>query len=73
MILSTLGLLAFPSFSSVSGMKQTLLAESGTLTSYSHRVFSAWNFGLCGDVHVRLRQRVICYELQVLLGGGSYD
>nr|XP_023399259.1 transmembrane channel-like protein 4 [Loxodonta africana] len=52
---------------SVSGMKQTLLAESGTLTSYSHRVFSAWNFGLCGDVHVRLRQRVICYELQVEL------
>ncbi|XP_028695114.2 voltage-gated chloride channel TMC4 isoform X2 [Macaca mulatta] len=52
---------------SVSGLKQTLLAESGDLTSYSHRVFSAWNFGLCGDVHVRLRQRIILYELQVEL------
>uniref|UniRef100_A0A2K6DND6 Transmembrane channel-like protein n=1 Tax=Macaca nemestrina TaxID=9545 RepID=A0A2K6DND6_MACNE len=55
---------------SVSGLKQTLLAESGDLTSYSHRVFSAWNFGLCGDVHVRLRQRIILYELQVRLGAG---
>lgn len=54
----------------MSGLKQTLLAESGDLTSYSHRVFSAWNFGLCGDVHVRLRQRIILYELQVRLGGG---
>ncbi|XP_037583587.1 transmembrane channel-like protein 4 [Cebus imitator] len=53
--------------SSVSGLKQTLLAESGALTSYSHRVFSAWDFGLCGDVHVRLRQRIILYELQVEL------
>nr|XP_019571472.1 PREDICTED: transmembrane channel-like protein 4 isoform X2 [Rhinolophus sinicus] len=52
---------------SVSGLKQTLLAESGVLTSYSHRVFSAWDFGLCGDVHVRLRQRTILYELQVEL------
>lgn len=49
----------------MSGLKQTLLAESGTLTSYSHRVFSAWDFGLRGDVHVRLRQRIILYELQV--------
>uniref|UniRef100_A0A2K6U3H1 Transmembrane channel-like protein n=1 Tax=Saimiri boliviensis boliviensis TaxID=39432 RepID=A0A2K6U3H1_SAIBB len=54
---------------SVSGLKQTLLAESGALTSYSHLVFSAWDFGLCGDVHVRLRQRIILYELQVCLGG----
>ncbi|XP_037674727.1 transmembrane channel-like protein 4 isoform X1 [Choloepus didactylus] len=52
---------------SVSGMKQTLLAESGTLTSYSHRVFSAWDFGLGGDEHVRLRQRLILYELRVEL------
>uniref|UniRef100_A0A8C9J6D9 Transmembrane channel-like protein n=1 Tax=Piliocolobus tephrosceles TaxID=591936 RepID=A0A8C9J6D9_9PRIM len=52
---------------SVSGLKQTLLAESGDLTSYSHRVFSAWDFGLCRDVHVRLRQRIILYELQVEL------
>uniref|UniRef100_A0A452QKX5 Transmembrane channel-like protein n=1 Tax=Ursus americanus TaxID=9643 RepID=A0A452QKX5_URSAM len=52
---------------SVSGLKQTLLAESGALTSYSHRVFTAWDFGLCGDVHVRLRQRIILYELQVEL------
>lgn len=52
---------------SVSGLKQTLLAESGVLTSYSHRVFSAWDFGLCGDVYVRLRQRTILYELQVEL------
>ncbi|XP_008589633.1 PREDICTED: transmembrane channel-like protein 4 [Galeopterus variegatus] len=52
---------------SASGLKQTLLAESGALTSYSHRVFSAWNFGLRGDVHVRLRQRIILYELQVEL------
>lgn len=53
------------SLSSVSGLKQTLLAESGALTSYSHRVFSAWDFGLCGDVHVRLRQRNILFDLQV--------
>ncbi|KAM5236288.1 voltage-gated chloride channel TMC4 [Ctenodactylus gundi] len=52
---------------SVAGLKQTLLAESGTLTSYSHRVFSAWDFGLCGDEHVRLRQSVIRFELQVEL------
>ncbi|XP_004648419.1 transmembrane channel-like protein 4 [Octodon degus] len=52
---------------SVSGLKQTLLAESGALTSYSHRVFSAWDFGLSGAVHVRLRQRNILYELQVEL------
>ncbi|KAF5917004.1 hypothetical protein HPG69_013928 [Diceros bicornis minor] len=52
---------------SVSWLKQTLLAESGAMTSYSHRVFSAWDFGLCGDVHVRLRQRNILYELQVEL------
>uniref|UniRef100_A0A8C8Y928 Transmembrane channel-like protein n=1 Tax=Panthera leo TaxID=9689 RepID=A0A8C8Y928_PANLE len=52
---------------SVSGLKQTLLAESGVLTSYSHRVFSAWDFGLRGDVHVRLRHRIILYELQVEL------
>ncbi|XP_044614841.2 voltage-gated chloride channel TMC4 [Equus asinus] len=52
---------------SVSGLKQTLLAESGALTSYSHRVFSAWDFGLCGDVHVRLRQRNILFDLQVEL------
>lgn len=52
----------------MSGLKQTLLAESGALTSYSHRVFSAWDFGLCGDGHVRLRQRSILYELQVRLG-----
>ncbi|XP_008072052.1 transmembrane channel-like protein 4 isoform X2 [Carlito syrichta] len=52
---------------SVSGLKQTLLAESGALTSYSHRVFSAWDFGLRGDGHVRLRQRLILYELQVEL------
>ncbi|XP_040834168.1 transmembrane channel-like protein 4 [Ochotona curzoniae] len=54
-------------YRSVSGMKQMLLAESGTLTSYSHRVFTAWDFGLRGDVHVRLRQRKILYELQVEL------
>ncbi|XP_070946108.1 voltage-gated chloride channel TMC4-like [Macaca nemestrina] len=52
---------------SVSGLKQTLLAESGDLTSYSHRVFSAWDFALCGDIHVQLRQRIILYELQVEL------
>ncbi|XP_005414915.1 PREDICTED: transmembrane channel-like protein 4 [Chinchilla lanigera] len=52
---------------SVPGLKQTLLAESGALTSYSHRVFSAWDFGLSGAVHVRLRQRIILYELQVEL------
>ncbi|XP_014649759.1 PREDICTED: transmembrane channel-like protein 4 [Ceratotherium simum simum] len=52
---------------SVSWLKQMLLAESGAMTSYSHRVFSAWDFGLCGDVHVRLRQRNILYELQVEL------
>lgn len=52
---------------SVSGLKQTLLAESGVLTSYSHRVFSAWDFGLSGEVHVRLRQRNILFELQVEL------
>lgn len=56
-----------PLFSSVSGLKQTLLAESGALTSYSHQVFSAWNFGLRGDEPVRLRQRVIRFELQVRL------
>lgn len=50
---------------SVSGLKETLLAESDILTSYSHRVFSAWNFGLCGDTQVRLRQKTILYELQV--------
>lgn len=55
----------------MSGLKQTLLAESGALTSYSHRVFTAWDFGLCGDVHVRLRQRIILYELQVRVGVGS--
>ncbi|XP_048186149.1 transmembrane channel-like protein 4 isoform X2 [Perognathus longimembris pacificus] len=49
---------------SVSGLRQTLLAESEALTSYSHRVFSAWDFGLCGDENVRLRQRNIRYELQ---------
>ncbi|XP_037373073.1 transmembrane channel-like protein 4 [Talpa occidentalis] len=52
---------------SVRGLKQTLLAESGALTSYSHRVFSAWDFGLCGDVYVQLRQRNIRFELQVEL------
>ncbi|XP_057567011.1 transmembrane channel-like protein 4 isoform X1 [Hippopotamus amphibius kiboko] len=52
---------------SVSGLKQTLLAESGAVTSYSHRVFSAWDFGLSGEVHVRLRQRNILFELQVEL------
>ncbi|XP_023603752.1 LOW QUALITY PROTEIN: transmembrane channel-like protein 4 [Myotis lucifugus] len=52
---------------SVSGLKQTLLAESGVLTSYSHRVFSAWDFGLRGEVHVQLRRRRIRYELQVEL------
>lgn len=56
------------SLSSVSGLKETLLAETDVLTSYSHRVFSAWNFGLHGEVHVRLRQRVILYELQVRSG-----
>ncbi|KAM9048721.1 voltage-gated chloride channel TMC4 isoform 3-T3 [Megaptera novaeangliae] len=45
----------------------TLLAESGAVTSYSHRVFSAWDFGLSGKVHVRLRQRNILFELQVEL------
>lgn len=48
-----------------------LLAESGTLTSYSHRVFTAWDFGLRGDVHVRLRQRKILYELQVRWASGA--
>ncbi|KAG3255670.1 transmembrane channel like 4 [Ictidomys tridecemlineatus] len=52
---------------SVSGLKQTLLAESGALTSYSHQVFSAWDFGLRGDENVRLRQGIILYELQVEL------
>ncbi|XP_003801643.1 transmembrane channel-like protein 4 isoform X1 [Otolemur garnettii] len=52
---------------SVYGLKQTLLAESGALTNYSYQVFSAWDFGLCGDVHVRLRQRILLYELQVEL------
>ncbi|XP_035316491.1 transmembrane channel-like protein 4 isoform X1 [Cricetulus griseus] len=52
---------------SVSGLRETLLAESEVLTSYSHRVFSAWNFGLCGEAHVRLRQRIILHELQVEL------
>ncbi|XP_055993224.1 transmembrane channel-like protein 4 [Sorex fumeus] len=52
---------------SVSGLKQMLLAESEVLTSYSHRVFSAWDFGLCGDVHVQLRQRHLFYELKVEL------
>lgn len=61
------------SLSSVSGLKETLLAESEVLTSYSHRVFSAWNFGLCGEVHVRLRQRVILYELQVRSGKRGYN
>lgn len=60
-----------PSLSSVSGLKQTLLAESGAVTSYSHRVFSAWDFGLSGEVHVRLRQRNILFELQVRLGVGG--
>lgn len=49
------------------------MAESEVLTSYSHRVFSAWNFGLCGEVHVRLRQRVILYELQVRSGKRGYN
>lgn len=53
------------SHSSVSGLKETLLAESEVLTSYSHRVFSAWNFGLCGAAHVRLRQHIILHDLQV--------
>lgn len=57
----------------MSGLKQTLLAESGVLTSYSHRVFSAWDFGLCRAVHVRLRQRMILYELQVRLGYSVYN
>lgn len=48
------------------------MAESGALTSFSHRVFTAWDFGLCGDAHVRLRQRSILYELQVRLGMGVY-
>ncbi|XP_007538779.2 transmembrane channel-like protein 4 isoform X4 [Erinaceus europaeus] len=52
---------------SVSGLKQTLLAESGALTSYSHRVFSAWDFGLCGQVHVQLRRRQILGELKLEL------
>ncbi|XP_061029745.1 transmembrane channel-like protein 4 [Eubalaena glacialis] len=52
---------------SVSALKQMLLAESGAVTSYSHRVFSAWDFGLSGKVHVRLRQRNILFELQVEL------
>ncbi|XP_072463573.1 voltage-gated chloride channel TMC4 isoform X2 [Notamacropus eugenii] len=52
---------------SVSGLKQTLLSESGALTSYSHRVFSAWDFGLQGTGPVELRRRAIRYELQVEL------
>ncbi|XP_068953245.1 voltage-gated chloride channel TMC4 [Petaurus breviceps papuanus] len=52
---------------SVSGLKQTLLSESGALTSYSHRVFSAWDFGLQGTGPVELRRRAIHYELQVEL------
>lgn len=55
----------------MSGLKQTLLAESGAVISYSHRVFSAWDFGLSGEVHVRLRQRNILFELQVRLGVGE--
>ena len=69
-VLPTLHLPVLPSLSSVSGLKQTLLAESEALTRYSHRVFSAWDFGLSGEVHVRLRQRLILYELQVRLAVG---
>lgn len=57
----------------MSGLKQTLLAESEALTRYSHRVFSAWDFGLSGEVHVRLRQRLILYDLQVRLVAGPYE
>ncbi|XP_036599301.1 transmembrane channel-like protein 4 [Trichosurus vulpecula] len=56
---------------SVSGLKQTLLSESGALTSYSHRVFSAWDFGLQGAGPVELRRRAIRYELQVELEEAS--
>ncbi|XP_020859079.1 voltage-gated chloride channel TMC4 [Phascolarctos cinereus] len=56
---------------SVSGLKQTLLIESGVLTSYSHRVFSAWDFGLQGSGPVELRKRAIRYELQVELEEAS--
>ena len=69
-VLPTLHLPVLPSLSSVSGLKQTLLAESEALTRYSHRVFSAWDFGLSGEAHVRLRQRLILYELQVRLAVG---
>ncbi|XP_043848571.1 transmembrane channel-like protein 4 [Dromiciops gliroides] len=56
---------------SVSGLKQTLLSESGALTSYSHRVFSAWDFGLQGTSRMELRRRAIRYELQVELEEAS--
>ncbi|XP_074075946.1 voltage-gated chloride channel TMC4 [Macrotis lagotis] len=56
---------------SVSGLKQTLLSESGALTSYSHRVFSAWDFGLRGTGPVELRRRALRYELQVELEEAS--
>ncbi|XP_031817632.1 transmembrane channel-like protein 4 [Sarcophilus harrisii] len=56
---------------SVSGLKQTLLSESGALTSYSHRIFSAWDFGLRGAGPVELRRRALRYELQVELEEAS--
>uniref|UniRef100_K7E2L5 Transmembrane channel-like protein n=1 Tax=Monodelphis domestica TaxID=13616 RepID=K7E2L5_MONDO len=52
---------------SVSGLKQTLLSESGALTSYSHRIFSAWDFRLQGAGPAELRRRALRYELQVEL------
>ncbi|XP_056652647.1 transmembrane channel-like protein 4 isoform X2 [Monodelphis domestica] len=53
---------------SVSGLKQTLLSESGALTSYSHRIFSAWDFRLQGAGPAELRRRALRYELQVTGG-----
>ncbi|XP_069492678.1 transmembrane channel-like protein 7 [Ambystoma mexicanum] len=50
---------------SVNGLKQSLVNEDSTLSNYSNKVFSSWDFCMFNEKINRLRQKSILYELRM--------
>ncbi|KAM5132164.1 voltage-gated chloride channel TMC4 [Mantella aurantiaca] len=50
---------------SVQGFKQSLVAEDSSMTSYTDKVFSGWDFCIKDEKIIKLKQRSILYELKV--------
>ncbi|XP_018421586.1 PREDICTED: transmembrane channel-like protein 4 [Nanorana parkeri] len=50
---------------SVQGFKQSLVAEDSSMSSYTDKVFSGWDFCIKDKKVIKLKQKSILYELKV--------